>query len=308
MNQKKIILVTGATGAQGGSVAKALLAENNFTVRALTRNSESEKAMALQQAGAEIVQGDLDDIESIKNAMQDCYGVFGVTNFWEHFNNEYQQGKNLIDAVKTMQIEHLILHTLPDYSELSKGKYPTAHCDIKAALERYTKSLAIPATFVHVAFYYENFLNFFPLQKGEDDVYYFGFPQGDTKLAMVSTEDLGGIVLSIFNHPSVYIGRTVGAVAADNTCTEYAAVMSKVTGKNIRYKYIPRDIYASFTFPGAEEIANMFEVQRLHIPNRQIDMIESYGLNPGMQSFENWLRKNKQKLLVMIENRETAEA
>jgi uncharacterized protein YbjT (DUF2867 family) len=300
MNQKKIILVTGGTGAQGGSVARALLADNNYTVRILTRNGTSEKALVLQAAGAEIVTGDLDDIESLKAAMKDCYGVFGLTNFWEHFEKEYEQGINLADAVAASNIKHLVLHTLPGYSKLSNGKFPTPHCDIKAALKDYTKSKHLPATFIQPAFYYENFLNFFPLQPAEGGTYYFGFPQGDTRLAMLCVENIGGIVASIFKFPTEYIGRTVGAVGADDTCTEYAAVMSKVLKHTIRYKYIPRDEYAAYGFPGAAELANMFEVQRLYIPNRQMDLIESYGLNPAMQSFESWLKNNVEKFEDMF--------
>jgi uncharacterized protein YbjT (DUF2867 family) len=177
---------------------------------------------------------------------------------------------------------------------------------MKAALQRCSNSLAIPATYVQPAFYYENFFDFFPPQKGEDDIYHFGFPQGDTKLAMLSIEDLGGVVAAIFDHPAEYIGRTVGVVAADDTCTEYARLMSKVLNKNIQYNYIPRDIYAGFAFPGAVELANMFEVQRLYILNRQMDLIESYGLNPGMQSFESWLNKNKERFNIMMEPKEAA--
>ncbi|MDB5278709.1 MAG: NmrA-like family domain containing 1 [Ferruginibacter sp.] len=308
MNQKKTILVTGATGAQGGSVAKALLAENNFTVRVFTRNAQSEKALELQQAGAEVVTGDLDDIDSIKNAMHNCYGVFGVTNFWEHFEKEYQQGKNLIEAVKQMNVEHFVLHTLPDYNKLSNGQYPTPHCDIKAALQAYTNTQNIPATFMQVAFYYENFFTFFPLQKSADGGYSFGFPQGDTKLAMVSIEDLGPVVAAVFNHPAEYIGRTVGVVGADDTCYEYAATLSRVLEKKVNYHYIPRDEYAALGFAGAEELANMFEVQRLYIPQRQIDLIESYGLNPAMQPFERWLSKNKSRFTAMMQTEEAITA
>lgn len=294
--QQKLILVTGATGAQGGSVAKALLAQNKFAVRILTRNANSQNAIALKELGAEVITGDMNDIESLKTAMQDCYGVYGVTNFWEHFENEYQQGKNMVDAVKATGISHFIFHTLPDYNKLSNGKYPTPHCDMKAALHEYTKLLNIPATFLQVAFYYENFLNFFTLQKAADGTYYFGFPQGNTRLAMVSVEDIGGMAATIFDYPAEYIGRTVGAVGADDTCEKYAAVLSKALGKKIKYNYIPHDVYAAFDFPAAGEIANMFEVQRLYIPNRQVDMIESYGLNPDMLTFESWVKKNKVKI------------
>lgn len=231
--------------------------------------------------------------------MEGCYGVFGVTNFWEHFDGEYNQGKNLIDAVQKSGIQHFVMSTLPNYLALSQGELAVPHCDLKAALQEYAKGLGLPVTFIHAAFYYENFLNFFPLQQTEDGVFEFGFPQGDTKLAMYSVEDTGGVVATIFDHLAEYIGRVVGLVGENRTCAEYAATMTKVFGVPVRYNYIPREIYAGFGFPGAEEIANMFEVQRLYISNRQIDLIESYGLNPAMQPFEKWLVDNREKFLAM---------
>jgi uncharacterized protein YbjT (DUF2867 family) len=298
---KKRILVTGGTGAQGGSIARALLAEKKFTVRILTRNPQSAKALALQQAGAELVQGDMDSMESLLAAMEDCYGVYGVTSFWEHFAGEYQQGINLIDAVKQSDIEHFVLHTLPSYSKLSNGKYPTPHCDIKAMLQGYTISQGINASFVQVPFYYENFFSFFPPQPAGANTFAFGFPQGDTKLAMVSIEDLGSIVAPVFNNPAMYKGRVIGPVGADDTCAAYADTMSKVLNLDIRYNYIERDVYASLGFPGAEELANMFEVQRLYITSRQADLQESLALNPAIQSFESWMIKHKERFKAMLQ-------
>ena len=293
MSQKPTVLITGATGAQGGSVARVLLANNKFNVRCLTRNTSSANAIALAESGAELVQGDLENVDSLKAAMEGCYAVFGVTNFWEHFENEYRQGKNLVDAVAQSNIKHFVFSTLPDYYKLSHGQFAVPHCDIKAALQQYTKDLKIPATFIHVAFYYENYVNFFPFQKAEDGNYYFGFPQGDTPLSMVSAEDLGGVVATILDFPHAYMVCTVGIVGEDRPCVEYAAIMSKVLGINIYYNHIPRDTYAAFGFPGAEELANMFEVQRLYIPSRRNSLIETYGLNPSTQTFEQWLHKNK---------------
>ncbi len=300
MNTKPIILVTGATGAQGGSVARILLKNKKFAVRILTRNPDSQKAKILQRAGAELFQGDFDDIESLKKAMRGCYGVFGVTNFWEHFAKEYQQGKNLVDAVHQSGIRHFVLHSLPDYYTLSNGNYSVPQCDIKAALEQYSRSLGLAATYVHIAFYYENFFSFFPLQKGENGSFYFGFPQGNTRFAMASVEDMGGVVAAVFDNPAEYIGRVVGVVGSDLTCDEYAAIMSKVLQKNIYYDYITRNEYSSYNFSGAEEWANMFEVQRLYISERQEEMDESYRLNPSMQSFESWVVRNKQRFLNHI--------
>ena len=304
--QQKIILVTGATGAQGGSVARALLAENKFTVRILTRNANTEKVTAFKKLGAEVVTGDMNDIESLKAAMKDCYGVFGVTNFWEHFDKEYELGKNLIDAVQQSSIKHFIFSSLEDYNKLSGGKFSVPHYDIKAALQEYTKSLQLPATFVQISFYYENLFTFFPLQKDDNGDLYFGFPQGDTRLATISAADYGGIVAAVFSHPVEYIGRTFCAVGSDNTCAAYAATLKKVLGKKVYFKYIPRDEYAALGFAGAEELANMFEVQRVYIPNRQIDMIESYGLNPDMLTFESWVKKNKKRFEEVLHSKEAA--
>ena len=300
MITRPIVLVTGATGAQGGAVAIALLQEERYTVRVLTRDRNSVKAKALEEAGAHIFEGDFENPESLDIALKDCYAVFGVTNFWEHFENEYRQGKNLIDAVKKAQIEHFVFHALPDYNRLSNGKFQVPHCDLKARLQHYAASLGIPSTFIHVAFYFENFINFFPLQLQPDGKYYFGFPQGDTPLAMTSIEDLGPVVSAILKNPGAYIGRTVGLVAEDDPCNIYAETMSRVLGKEIIYQYIPREDYAALGFPGADELANMFEVQRLFIPDRKKDKAESYLLNPGMQSFEHWLSANKGNFDAML--------
>ncbi|HEY0679198.1 MAG TPA: NmrA/HSCARG family protein [Chitinophagaceae bacterium] len=302
MNTKPMILVTGATGAQGGSVVRALLKGNKFKVRALTRNAGSEKAVALKNAGVEVVEGDLEDTASLMNAMNGCYAVFGLTSFWEHFDKEFRQGKNLVDAVYRSGITHFVFHTLQDYNKLSNGEFEVPHYDMKAALQGYTKALKIPATFIHTAFYYENFFSLFPLKMTEEGDFYFGFPQGNTRLAMTSSEDVGGVVATILDHPSEYIGRTVGVVGSDETCSDYAAMMSRILGRRIRYTYIPREVYANLGFRAAEEIANMFEVQRLYIPNRHLDLIESYGLNPAMQTFESWLKKNRKKFDAFFES------
>ena len=301
MNQKPIILVIGATGAQGGSVARALLRTRKYRVRCFTRHPRSEQALELQAKGAEIIKGNLDDMENLQLAMQDCYAVFGVTNFWEHFDQELWHGKNLVDAVSFSQVRHFVFSTQPDYFKLSHGRYSVPQYDIKASLEQYARQLGIPATFIRVSFYYENFLNAFPLRKGQDGAYHFGFPQGDTKMSMVSVEDVGGVVSTILDHPEAYIGRVVGVVGEDRNCHEYAQIMSRVLRVPVHYDYIPRDQYAAQASPAAEEIANLFEVQRLYIPERQIDLIESYGLNPSMQTFEKWLLKNREGFALQEE-------
>lgn len=302
MKSRSTILVIGGTGAQGGSVARALLNSRKYNVRILTRYPASAKALALKNEGAEIVQGDLEDMNSLREAMKNVYGVFGVTSYWEHFEKEYHQGKNLVEAVYQTGIKHFVFSTLPNYNKLSEGRFSVPQYDIKALLQNYARRSQLPATFLHASFYYENFLDMFPLQKDEDDNIWFGFPQGDAKLAMVSVEDIGGIVATMFEHPDLYIGRTVQAVGADETCDTYAAILSDVLEQKVYYKHISRDEYASYETPNAEEIANTFEVRRLFVAEKLVDMIESYALNPSMQNFRDWAVKNKGKLLRLINN------
>jgi len=300
MTNAKTILVIGATGAQGGGVVRHLLKRGKFNVRALTRNPDSEKAHALAQAGVEIVRGDLSDPNSLRAAMKGCYGVFGVTNFWEHFEKEYDHGKNLIDAVKDAAIEHFVFSSLPYAHKLSEWKLEVPHFDIKAKIEDYAHSLKVPSTFAHVAFYYENFLYFFPPKPQEDGSYIFGFPQGETPLAAVCVEDVGGVVATIFERPEELLGKTVGIVGDDLPCSQYAEIMSRVLGKKIVYRYIPRDVLAKLGFPGAQDLANMFEYNRLFIPNRKADLEQSLALYPGMQRFEPWVQANKDKFTAVL--------
>jgi uncharacterized protein YbjT (DUF2867 family) len=301
MTDHKTILVTGATGAQGGSVAHYLIESGEFAVRCLTRNPDSAKAQALRAAGAEIVKGDLDDPAALKDAMAGCYGVFGVTNFWEHFDKEYDHGINLADAVAASDIQHFIYSSLPDPDKLSNGALPVPHFKTKARVEQYIRDRKLPVTIVHVAFYYENFLSFFPPKRQNGGPYAFGFPQGDTPLAGVAAADIGGVVLQIFKRPSEFLGKTVGIVGDDIPPVQYAQTLTKVLGKEVVFNHIPRDIFAGFGFPGADDMANMFELNRLHILERKADLQQSRALSPGIRTFEQWARANKEQLLTALQ-------
>ena len=267
MSRKKI-LVFGATGAQGGSVARALLSRGQFDVRAITRNPDSPAAQALRDAGAEVVKGDLDDPASIAAALDGCYGAFGVTNFWEHFQHEEVHGRNLVQAVAAAGIQHFVFSTLPPIEKATGGALKSPHFDIKAEHEDLARSLGIPSTFVHVPFYYENFLYFFPPRPAGDGTFQFGFPQGDTPLSAISAADVGLLVAPMFEKPEEYIGKVVKIAGDELPPAEYAAIMGRKVGADIRYAHVPRETFAALGFPGAEDLADMFEFYRLHIPSR----------------------------------------
>lgn len=291
---KKTILVTGATGQQGGSVLRHLIADGGFAVRALTRNVHSEKARALASLGCEVVAGDLSNNESIGAALNGAWGVFGVTNFWEHFEREREHGRNLIEAVaETPGVQHFVLSTLHAVFRISGGKYAAPHLDIKAELEAYCRERVPASTYVQPAFYYENFHSFFPPQLAADGAYHFGFPQGDAKLAGVSVEDFGGVVTAIFRNPEAFRGKTVGIVGDELGGADYAAQMADCSGKNVVYTHIPKEQFEQLPFPGAGDLANMFAFNAEFLADRSAELSASRQLYPGIRSFGQWLRDTR---------------
>ena len=195
---------------------------------------------------------------------------------------------------------HFVFSTLPPAKRISGGELDVPHFDIKAELEEYARERVPSSTFIHVAFYYENFLNFLPPRRQEDGTYAFGFPQGDTPLAAVSVEDVGGVVATIFERPEEFIGKTIGIVGDDLPAAEYAGAMTRLLGQTVRYNHIPREVFASFGFPGAEDLANMFDFNRRFIPERRADIENSRSLYSGMKSFEAWLGENKEQFANII--------
>src|SRR5690349_13533234 len=141
----KIIAVTGATGAQGGGLVRAILADpsGGFKVRAITRKADSDKAKALAAAGAEVVAADLDDPASLERAFAGAHGAYCLTNFWEHFSPEKElaQAGNMAQAAKKCGVRHVVWSTLEDsrrFIPLSddrmptlQGKYKVPHFDAK---------------------------------------------------------------------------------------------------------------------------------------------------------------------------------
>jgi uncharacterized protein YbjT (DUF2867 family) len=312
MADRKIIAVVGSTGAQGGSLVEAILSDPNggFAARAITRDPTKDKARAIAAKGGEVVQADLDDVESLKKAFAGAYGVYAVTNFWEHFSGEKEkaEAKNIADAANAAGVSHVIWSTLEDTRNLMNAddkrmpmlqdKYRVPHFDAKAEANAYYEGL--PITFLVTSFYWDNLYSFgLAPKKGADGKYEWTFPMGDSKLAGMAAEDIGKSAYGIFKVGQQYVGKTVGIVGENLTLTEMGEKISKGMGVGpIRYNAVDADVYRSFGFPGADEMGNMFQVYRDFEKEvtgaRSADVARQ--LNPQLQNFDQFIAKNKSKI------------
>lgn len=312
---KKIIAVTGATGAQGGGLARAILNDPDgpFALRAITRNVNSEQALKFAELGAEVVQADLDDVESLKNAFKGAYGAFCVTNFWEHFSPEKEiaQAINLAVAAKAEGVSHVVWSTFTDTREFLPidndtmptlgDKYNVPHLDGKGEANKEFTNRGIPTTLLLTSFYWDNFIYFgMGPQRGEDGVLAFAMPMGDKKLPGIGREDIGKCTYGVFKQPEKYIGKTVGVAGEHISGYDMAKLMTKAFGEEVRYNAVPADVYRSFGFPGADDLGNMFQVKRdfneLYCNERSVE--ESRSLNPELQNFEEWLQDNVKNIAI----------
>lgn len=314
MADKKIIAVVGSTGSQGGGLVHAILNDPNggFAARAITRDPNKDKAKALAAKGAEVVKADLDDVESLKKAFAGAYAVYGVTNFWEHFSAEKEkaQAKNIADAAKADGVKHVIWSTLEDTRKLMQPddkrmpilqeKYRVPHFDAKAEANAYFAGL--PVTYLVTSFYWDNLYTFgLAPKKDVDGVYSWTFPMGNARLAGMAAEDIGKTAYGIFKAGDRYIGKTIGIVSENLTIAEMGDKLAKGLGIGpVTYNAVDANIYRGFGFPGADEMGNMFQMYRDFekdvLSARSVETTRS--LNPQLQTFDQWLAKNKSSVPV----------
>lgn len=315
MEQKKIIAIVGATGAQGGGLAKAILSDRNseFAVRALTRNTHSDKAKELEALGAELIAGDIDDSESLKGFLQGAYGAFFVTFFWAHFSpeKEREEAKLMVQAAQEAGVQHVIWSTLEDtrkYIPLNDDRMPTLqekykvpHFDAKGEADQFFIDAGVPTTFLRASFYWDNFIYFGAgPKKGEDGKLYLTFPLDDKKMAGIAAEDIGKCAYGIFKKGKEMVGKTVGVAGGQLSGEEMASAISNAIGQEVIYNNVSPDTYRSFGFPGADDLGNMFQFYRdfEEVCNSVRDVSFSKELNPGLKSFDEWLAENAQRIPI----------
>jgi uncharacterized protein YbjT (DUF2867 family) len=310
---KKIIVVFGATGAQGGGLVRAILndPESEFAVRAITRKPDSEEAKAFQAMGAEIVSADIDDKESMKQALQGAYGAFFVTFYWAHFSpeREYEEARSMAEAAKDAGLQHIIKSTLEDTRNwipldddrmpTLQGKYKVPHFDAKGASDHFFTGLGLPVTFVLPAFYWDNLLTSGP-QKGPDGKLYITYPLDDKKMAGIAAEDIGKCTYGILKKGKELIGKSIGLAGEQLTGKEMAKELSEALGKEVLFNNVTPETFRGFGFPGADDLGNMFQFYRdfdeVCNSNRNVDF--SRELNPELKTFRQWLEENASRIPV----------
>ncbi|XP_027731174.1 nmrA-like family domain-containing protein 1 [Vombatus ursinus] len=294
MAGKKAIVVFGATGSQGGSVARAILEGKDFSVRALTRDVTRPAALVLQDLGAEVVKCDLNDQEAVKGALKGAYGAFLVTSYWNDFSKEkeVQQGKIVADASKELGLKHVVYSGLENVRKLTKGKLEVPHFDGKGEVEEYFWNLGVPMTSVRVAAYYENFLNIWkPVKASDGDYYNLLLPMKDIPMDGISVADVGPVVASVFRSPEEFLSKAVGLSAEALTIQQYADILSKTLGKVFKDSKITPEAYEKLGFPGAQEIADMMRFYHMK-PDRDVKL--THKLHPKVKSFSQFVSENKE--------------
>lgn len=316
MSGKKVIAVVGATGAQGGGLARAILddPQGEFALRAITRNTDSAAARALAARGAEVVAADLDDPASLDRAFAGAHGAFCVTFFWAHFSPERElaEAGAMADAAKRAGVRHVVWSTLEDtrkWVPLSdprmptlQGKYKVPHFDAKGEADQLFLDRGVPTTCMLTCFYWDNLLTIMAPRPGPDGVLGITFPIGESKMSGIASEDIGRCAYGIFARGESLIGQTVGIAGEHLTGAELAAGLGAALGREVRYNAVTPDVYRGFGFPGADDLGNMFQFYRDFAEGftARRNLAEARALNPSLQTFAQWTAANKAQLIAAV--------
>jgi uncharacterized protein YbjT (DUF2867 family) len=292
-NSQKLIAVLGATGQQGGAVVRALQANGQFRVRALTRNPAKHPKL-----GDEVVLADLNRPETLKAAFAGAHGVFVVTDAWEAGADEAKQAVAAVKAAKDAGVQHFIWSTLPNVETISGGTIDVPHFTAKAKVERIVSEAGFAYhTFVIAPFYYQNLLGAMAPQKQPDGALGWALPLDPKRrvIHMGDITELGRIVVGALAHPDLAgNGEHLALVGDFLSFDELIATLNR-QGHRLSFKQVPREVFAGW-FPGAEGIAAMLAYFEAHtyLGSDSHDAIALANKVVGRQptKFAAWARTN----------------
>jgi uncharacterized protein YbjT (DUF2867 family) len=292
-NNKQLIAVIGATGQQGGAVVRALQAQGQFKVRALTRNPGKHRELA-----EEVVEADLDRPETLKPAFKGAHGVFLVTNFWQEGTDEHKQAAAAVSAAKDAGVKHFIWSTLPDVEAISRGKLHVPHFTGKAKIDRIVKKAEFAHhTFVIAPFFYQNLVGARAPQKQADGTLGWALPIDPTVrgIHMGDITELGNIVAGAFARlDEAGHGEYLPLVGDFMSFNEIVDTLNR-QGHKFSFKQVPTEVFAAY-FPGAAEAAATFRYFQAHtyLGSDSHDRIALANKIAGRQptTFATWARAN----------------
>jgi len=287
LNADKTVLITGATGQQGGAVIRHMLAKG-WHLRALTRNSNGDTALNLARQGVELAQGDLDDLASLEDAAHGMYGIYSVQNFWKvGAQREVQQGKSLADVAKKAGVEHFVYSSVGG-AERNSG---IGHWATKWEIEQYIRQLGLPATMIRPAAFMENYY----IEQTEIGILQGKFTdavRADKPYQTIAVDDIGAFVALVFDRPKEFIGQALEIAGSELTNPQAAEVFSRVLGKPVEFQELPMPVvqsvlgdeyyqmYRWFNEVGFK--ANIAELRRRY-PEVQLQTLEEWLRREGWQ-------------------------
>lgn len=282
---EKVILVTGATGKQGGAVARHLLA-SGWRVHALCRNPRKPAAQALADMGAVLEQGDLNDEASLRCAMQGVYGVFAMQPMsWPYSHKkEVQQGMHLASAAKAANVEHYVFSSVGGADRRSG----VPHIESKWLVEQYIRELQLPATILRPVSFMDALFNITPLRRSIYEGKLLLPFKHDKPWQMIALDDFAAFVVMAFENRQDFLGKAIELAGDEITLPQAAEILGRVIGKDVRF-------VSGFPLP-------MFLVRLISSPTATMftwlnkkgfaaDIPSLRAMYPKVMTLEMWLRK-----------------
>ena len=274
----RLILVTGATGKQGGAVLRHLR-DKGFPVRALTRHPDRPEARALVGHGTEVVAGDLDDRASVARALDGVYGVFSVQSRTEEgVEAEIRQGIALADAARRENVSHLV------YSSVGSADQHTGvpHFDSKFQIEEHIRESGVPYTILRPVFFMENWLG---MRAGMEQGTLTLPLKPDTRLQMIAVDDIGAFVAMAFEFPGRWQGHALDIAGDELSMNQIVQALGRVLGEDLKYVQAPWD---KFEQQAGQEMTLMFKW--FDNVGYHADISALRQQHPSLMSFERWMQ------------------
>ena len=285
MANNKTIFVTGGTGNQGGAVARNLI-EQGFTIKVLTRNTNSIKSENLKTMNIEVVKGDLNNPDTYREYLKNVYGIFSVQTFENGVEKEINQGITLATLAKEFGIKHFLYSSVFG-ADLNTG---VAHMESKFKIENHIKQIGLPFTIIRPTSLFENFL--IPqVKKGILKGKLVQAIHRNTVLQYIAAEDIGKAAAKIFQESEMYLGKTIPLATEQLSTQEVADKFSEVLNKKIEYKKLP--VLVTRLFLG-KNLYKMFKwmTEISSFQKEVVDLTKKEFPNPI--SLKTWIERNFQ--------------